>query len=385
MCGILAVFGLRGGPDGYRNDVLRLSKLMRHRGPDWNGINCYGNCILAHERLAIVGLHSGAQPITTKTNDSALSVNGEIYNHEELEKELKAERPEVAKQWSTDSDCEVLLHLFKAYGSSFLETKDVNGMYAFAAYNQTTDEYMVARDPIGIIPLYMGWGSDGTVWFSSEMKSLQSVCDHVELFPPGHYYTASAGGTDKGVMKSFYKERWLAEPNCMPDPKSDVSLLRQELTDSVKRHIMSEVPYGLLLSGGLDSSLIAAIACREYKKLGNADVLRSFCIGLEGSPDIASAELVAAHIGSRHYSFTFTVQQGLDALADVIYHLETFDLTTVRASVPMFLLARRLKATGCKMVLSGEGADEIFGGYLYFHKAPNVTEMQKELVAKVGY
>lgn len=341
---------------------------------------------MAHERLAIVGLHSGAQPITSKDDDVSLSVNGEIYNHMELEKELKTAFPDMEDEFTTDSDCEVLLHKYRKYGPEFLLTHHVNGMYAFILYDDSKDEFLVARDPIGIIPLYMGWGSDGSLWFGSELKVLQDNCEHFEIFPPGHYFQGRShdGKGAHGEMRCFYRERWFTDIEYIPLEPLDVVQFRHNLHESVRRHMLSEVPYGVLLSGGLDSSLIASIAHREYKKLGNADVLRSFCIGLEGSPDIAAAEEVAKFIGTRHYSFNFTVQQGLDALSDVIYHLETFDVTTIRASTPMFMLARRIKATGCKMVLSGEGADEIFGGYLYFHKAPNSTELHKECVRKVS-
>merc|ERR1711963_297665 len=384
MCGIFAVFGLPESSSKFRNDVLRYSKLLRHRGPDWNGIACFRNCILTHERLAIVGLNSGAQPIVDNDGDVAMSVNGEIYNHEELEKWLKRQNPNLFDAFTTDSDCEVLLHLYKETGTDFLEKNMVNGMYAFVLYDKMKDEYLVARDPIGIIPLYIGYGVDGSVWFSSEMKAMQDNCSHYEIFPPGHYYLGkSFQGGMKAEMKQFYNQRWFVDQDYIPNEAFDLDVFRENFSASGRRHLLAEVPFGLLLSGGLDSSLVASIACREYKKLGNHDVLKSFCIGLKGSPDIAAAEKVAKHIGTKHYSFIFTVQQGLDALSDVIYHLETYDVTTVRASTPMFLLARRIKATGCKMVLSGEGADEVFAGYLYFHKAPDADELHKETVNKV--
>jgi len=387
MCGILAVFGLTEGSAKWRDVVLKNSKLLRHRGPDWNGITCFKNAILAHERLAIVGLRSGAQPIVDSLGGVALSVNGEIYNYKDLEVELKAKHPHLEEEMTTDSDCEVLLHLYKNAGKDFLSTHFVNGMYSFILYDDFDGTYLVARDPIGIIPLYMGYGKDGSVWFASEMKALQDHCDHLELFPPGQYYIGKShphAATDLSAgLNQFYKQQWFEDPNFGPSRSLDLSEFREQFCASVRRHLLAEVPFGLLLSGGLDSSLVAAVACREWKKIGFSDPLRSFCIGLKGSPDIAAAEKVAKHIGSNHYSFTFTVQQGLDVLHDVIYHLETYDVTTVRASTPMFLLARRVKATGCKMVLSGEGADEVFAGYLYFHKAPNSKELHKETVAKV--
>ncbi|XP_023324027.1 asparagine synthetase [glutamine-hydrolyzing] 2 [Eurytemora carolleeae] len=383
MCGILALFGAENCNGDLRAELLSLSKLLRHRGPDWNGITCFRNCYLAHERLAINGLLSGAQPITNISGDLALSVNGEIYNHLELRAELEKINPNVV--FTTDSDCEVILHLFKEHGPEFLKKVYVNGMYAFVLYDNSTDTYFVARDPIGIIPLYIGYGSDGTIWFSSELKGLQKNCDHIELFPPGHYVVGNSLKKEKlnPEPKPFYQDEWISNPDFIPCNPVDYTVLRNNLESAVRRHLLAEVPFGVLLSGGLDSSLVASIALREYNKAGNQGKLRSFCIGLKGSPDLAAAEQVANFLGTRHFSFEFTVQQGLDVLHDVIYHLETFDVTTVRASTPMFLLSRRVKATGVKMVLSGEGADEIMAGYLYFHKAPNPEELHKETVRKL--
>jgi len=386
MCGILALFGAcngNGGSYDLRAEVLSLSKLLRHRGPDWNGIRCFRNCYLAHERLAINGLLSGAQPITNISGEIALSVNGEIYNHLELRADLEKEADAV--QFTTDSDCEIMLHLYKHHGANFLEKVYVNGMYAFVLYDSANDKFFAARDPVGIIPLYIGYGSDGTIWFSSELKGLQKNCDHVELFPPGHYMTGSSINKNETQPEPirFYNDEWFNNPDFIPSRPLDLKEFRENFENSVRRHLLAEVPYGVLLSGGLDSSLVAAVTQREYKKQGGMDKLRSFCIGLKGSPDILAAEKVAKFIDTRHFSFEFTVQEGLDVLSDVIYHLETFDVTTVRASTPMFLLSRRVKATGCKMVLSGEGADEIFAGYLYFHKAPNSEELHKETVRKI--
>jgi len=385
----LALFGASPQANGeLRAELLSLSKLLRHRGPDWNGITCFRNCYLAHERLAINGLLSGAQPITNIQGDTALSVNGEIYNHLELRQQLERELQSKGKEvsFTTDSDCEVLLHLYKEYGSEFLKKVFVNGMYAFVLYDSGKDEYFVARDPFGVIPLYMGYGGDGTTWFSSELKGLQKHCDHIEVFPPGHYLVGSSLTPMEPAHPEpmrFYTEQWITDPDFVPNNPIDLRVLRTKFEDSVRRHLLAEVPYGVLLSGGLDSSLVAAVCQRQHAGLGNTDKLRSFCIGLKGSPDIKAAEEVAKFLGTRHFSFEFTVQQGLDVLSDVIYHLETFDVTTVRASTPMFLLSRRIKATGVKMVLSGEGSDEVFGGYLYFHKAPNPEELHKETVRKV--
>jgi len=382
MCGILALFGAPGEANGdLRTELLSLSKLLRHRGPDWNGITCFKNCYLAHERLAINGLLSGAQPITNMTEETALSVNGEIYNHIELRKELETQNPDVV--FTTDSDCEILLHLYKQHGPEFLKKVYVNGMYSFVLYDSSKDEYLVARDPFGVIPLYIGYSGDGTTWFSSELKGLQKNCDHIEVFPPGHFMTGSSLKKSAPEPQLFYHDQWFTDESFIPNSPCDMKELREEFEASVKRHLLAEVPYGVLLSGGLDSSLVASVCQREHEKLGTGEKLRSFCIGLKGSPDLKAAESVAKFLGTRHFSFEFTVQQGLDVLSDVIYHLETFDVTTVRASTPMFLLSRRIKATGCKMVLSGEGADEVFAGYLYFHKAPNPEELHKETVRKV--
>lgn len=385
MCGIFAIFGLPEAGVNWREEGLKMSKMIRHRGPDWNGIHCDKNCVIAHERLAIVGVSTGAQPIRNKEQSLFLSVNGEIYDHENIKKQLCASNPEYEEQFRTDSDCEPIMFLYKKYGPDFMTKFKINGMYAFVLYDNVKDIYVVARDPMGICPLYIGYGKDGSVWFSSELKALQEHCDHMECFPPGSYKVGkSLDSNFESNIKKFYQEKWQSDPKHLPTQKYDPMEFRQKFTASVKRHLMAEVPYGVLLSGGLDSSLVAAIAAREYKALGNVDCMRSYCIGLKGSPDLAAAAKVAKFIGSRHFAFEFTIQEGLDALKDVIYHLETFDRTTIRASTPMFLMSRKIKATGVKMVLSGEGADEIFAGYLYFHKAPNSKELHEECVRKVS-
>jgi len=384
MCGIFAIFGLPEPGVNWREEGLRCSKMIRHRGPDWNGIHCDKNCVIAHERLAIVGVSTGAQPIRNKQSTMFLSVNGEIYNYLTIKEELISENPEYEEEFVSDSDCEPVMFLYKKYGPDFMSKCKINGMYAFVLYDNVTDTFVIARDPIGIIPLYIGYGKDGSIWFASEMKALQEHCDHFELFPTGHYMVGkSLDTTFKAEAKSFYKADWFTDMSLIPSRPYCPVEFRHQMTSSVVRHLMAEVPYGVLLSGGLDSSIVAAIASREYKKLGNLDVMRSYCIGLKGSPDLEAAKKVANFIGSRHFSFEFTVQEGLDALKDVIFHLETFDRTTIRASTPMFLMSRKIKATGVKMVLSGEGADEIFGGYLYFHKAPNSKEFHEETVRKV--
>merc|ERR1711892_332587 len=329
MCGILALFGAPGEANGD----LR-AKLLRHRGPDWNGITCFKNCYLAHERLAINGLLSGAQPITNLTEDTALSVNGEIYNHIELRKELETLNKDVV--FTTDSDCEILLHLYKEHGADFLKKVYVNGMFSFVLYDSAKDEYLVARDPFGICPLYVGYAGDGTIWFSSELKGLQKNCDHIDVFPPGHFMVGSSLKKSTPEPQLFYQDQWFTDETFIPNNPCDIKELRQNFEASVRRHLLAEVPYGVLLSGGLDSSLVASCALREHNRLGTGEKLRSFCIGLKGSPDLKAAETVAKFLGTRHFSFEFTVQQGLDVLSDVIYHLETFGVTTVRASTPMY-------------------------------------------------
>mmetsp|Transcript_52033 Transcript_52033/g.114186 ORF Transcript_52033/g.114186 Transcript_52033/m.114186 type:complete len:584 (+) Transcript_52033:85-1836(+) len=385
MCGILALLGLAEDAETWRKRALELAKLLRHRGPDWSGIYCKGNHILCHERLAIVDPDSGEQPFFTADKQVILAANGEIYNHKQLRAELKGEHT-----FLTGSDCEVLMHMFVEDGAGFLKKHRVNGMYAFVAFNENDGSFMAARDPIGIMPLYWGWGKDGSVWFSSEMKALNNDCEKFELFPPGCYYDSKSGKVER-----FYEPEWWSESH-IPSTPINYKYVRDEFERSIVRHLMADVPYGVLLSGGLDSSLVASIVQRhvafrteDYSSDGGVHhkshwpVLHSFCIGLPGSPDLQAAQKVADMIGTIHHSYTFTVEQGIDALSDVIFHLETYDVTTIRASTPMFLMSRKIKALGVKMVLSGEGADEMLGGYLYFHKAPNKEEFHKELVRKI--
>lgn len=379
MCGILAILGIAGGAETFRQRALKLSRMMRHRGPDWNGIYCEANNILCHERLAIVGVDDGAQPLYNHTKTIVMSVNGEIYNHVELRAKLPGQHI-----WMTHSDCEVLLHAYSEYGPAFLSHIKVNGMFAFVLYDAEKDIYIAARDPIGIIPLYYGHGRDGAVWFSSEMKGLQDNCATFQALPPGHIYNSKTH-----AVECWYSDPW-QKINFIPTRKITLQELRAAFEAAVVRHMMAETPCGVLLSGGLDSSLVAAIAARYQSRRADeapeADFprLHSFCIGLKGSPDLKAAEQVAELIRTKHHSYTFTIQEGLDALSEVIWHLETYDVTTIRASTPMFLMSRKIKASGVKMVLSGEGSDEIFGGYLYFHKAPNREEFHRELVRKVA-
>ena len=362
-----------------RPQVLQMSKTIRHRGPDWSGIFSNDNAVLAHERLAIVDPRSGKQPLYSKDGKLVLAVNGEIYNHREIRKKFEGKY-----DFLTQSDCEVILALYREKGPAFLE--DLNGIFAFALYDIENNRFLIGRDHIGIIPLYQGWDKDGAYYVASELKALEGYCEKIEEFLPGQYYYSP-----DGKPTQWYSRDWMEYDN-VKDNQSSVAELRKALEDAVERQLMSDVPYGVLLSGGLDSSIISAVAkkfaARRIESGNTEDAwwpqLHSFAIGLEGSPDLAAARKVAEHIGSVHHEINFTVQEGLDAIRDVIYHIETYDVTTVRASTPMYLLSRYIKSMGVKMVLSGEGADEIFGGYLYFHKAPNAEEFHKETVRKLS-
>lgn len=378
MCGILGIFDIKQEPQSLRTQALKMAKRLRHRGPDWSGIYCGDKAILAHERLAIVDPSSGKQPLFSKDGKLVLAVNGEIYNHQKFRREY-----EDKYEFLTQSDCEVILALYRYKGVDFLE--DLNGIFAFTLYDIENDVYLIARDHIGIVPLYVGWDSHGTFYAASELKALEGFCSKIEEFKPGHYLSSK-----DGKMTRWYKRDWM-EYEEVKNNKSDIDTLRNALEDAVHRQLMSDVPYGVLLSGGLDSSIISAIAkkfaAKRVESNNTQDAwwpqLHSFAVGLEGSPDLAAARKVADHIGTIHHEIHFTIQEGLDAIRDVIYHLETYDTTTVRASTPMYLMARVIRSMGVKMVLSGEGADEIFGGYLYFHKAPNAEEFHKETVRKI--
>ena len=379
MCGIIGVFDLKTGTRELRPKLLEMSKKIRHRGPDWSGIYCGEKAIITHERLSIVDPASGGQPLYSKDRKLILGVNGEIYNHQSIREIYKD-----SYEFQTLSDCEVILALYRDKGKDFLE--DLNGIFAFVLYDEETNSYLVARDHIGIIPLYMGWDVFGNYYFASELKALEGTCNKIEVFPPGHYFYSQ-----EGELKKWYTRDWMTY-DAVKDNKSDMNELRTALESAVHRQLMSDVPYGVLLSGGLDSSIISAIA-RKYAahRIETNDekdawwpTLHSFAVGLVGSPDLTAAKKVAEHIGTVHHEIHFTVQEGLDALRDVIYFLETYDVTTVRASTPMYLMARVIKSMGVKMVLSGEGADEIFGGYLYFHKAPNAKEFHEETIRKLN-
>ncbi|MDR3245314.1 MAG: asparagine synthase B [Prevotellaceae bacterium] len=378
MCGIVGVFDLQQSADSLRPQVLAMSKKIRHRGPDWSGIYCGNNAILAHERLAIVDPQSGKQPLFSPDGKIVLAVNGEIYNHLDIR-----ERQAGIYNFLTKSDCEVIISLYKEKGVDFLE--DINGIFAFALYDEEADSYLIARDPIGVIPLYMGWDKKGTFYVASELKALEGYCEKIESFPPGHYLYSK-----DGKLTKWYNRDW-TEYNNVKDSTLGIEELREALEAAVKRQLMTDVPYGVLLSGGLDSSIVSAIA-KKYaanrvetngKQQAWWPQLHSFAVGLEGSPDLIAAQKVADHIGTVHHEVHFTIQEGLDAIRDVIYHIETYDVTTIRASTPMYLLARVIRSMGIKMVLSGEGADEIFGGYLYFHKAPNAEALHEETVRKL--
>ena len=379
MCGIVGIFDIKEQSSELRNKALRMSQKIRHRGPDWSGIYCGGHAILCHERLSIVNPQSGKQPLYSPDGRQVLAVNGEIYNHQAIRQATAADY-----EYQTGSDCEVILALYRAHGIHFLE--QLSGIFAFALYDEERDEYLIARDPIGVIPLYIGHDADGKTYVASELKALEGFCDEYEPFLPGHYLYSR-----EGVMRRWYTRDWM-DYEAVKDNGADIDSLRVGLQEAVKRQLMSDVPYGVLLSGGLDSSIISAIAqkfaARRVEDGGQTGAwwprLHSFAVGLKGAPDLEKARLVAEHIGTVHHEINYTIQEGLDALRDVIYFTETYDVTTVRASTPMYLLARVIKSMGIKMVLSGEGADEIFGGYLYFHKAPSARAFHEETVRKLG-
>lgn len=378
MCGIVCAFDLKESAEALRPQLLEMSKCIRHRGPDWSGIFNNEKSILAHERLAIVDPTSGKQPLYSEDGNLVLATNGEIYNHQSLRKQFEGKY-----NFQTKSDCEVILALYKEKGPYFID--ELNGIFGFALYDIEKDEYFIARDHMGIIPLYIGWDKNGTFYVASELKALEGVCSKIELFPPGHYLHSK-----DGKFVKWYKRDWMDYEN-VKNNETNITVIRRALEEAVHRQLMSDVPYGVLLSGGLDSSITSAIA-KKYaeKRIESNDAeaawwpqLHSFAVGLEGSPDLAAAQKVADHLGTIHHEIKFTIQEGIDAIKDVVYHLETYDITTIRASTPMYLMARAIKAMGIKMVLSGEGSDEIFGGYLYFYKAPNAEEFHKETVRKL--
>ena len=378
MCGIVCVFDLQVDAKKLRHQVLKMSKKVRHRGPDWSGIYCGDHAIMSHERLAVVDPISGGQPLYNEAKTLVLAVNGEIYNHEDLRDQCQD------YHFQTHSDCEVILALYEKKGLGFLD--ELNGIFAFALHDVVTNTFLIARDHMGIIPLYMGWDDRGNFYVASELKSLEGVCNKTEVFPPGHYLSST-----EGELQEWYGRDW-SDFQAVQQATSSTLEIRTALEAAVHRQLMSDVPYGVLLSGGLDSSIISAIA-QKYAafRVEEHDQeqawwprLHSFAVGLKGSPDLAAAQKVAEHIDTVHHEIIFTIQEGMDALQDVIYHLETYDVPTVRAATPMYLLARAIKAMGIKMVLSGEGADEIFGGYLYFHKAPNAEAFHEETVRKLN-
>ncbi|WP_341199603.1 asparagine synthase B [Croceibacter atlanticus] len=379
MCGIVCAFDLKEKSEVLRPQVLEMAKAIRHRGPDWSGIYSDDKVIMAHERLAIVDPASGKQPLLSDDCKLILAANGEIYNHRELRKQFEGKY-----DFKTESDCEVILALYKEKGVDFID--DMNGIFGFAIYDAEKDEYFVARDHMGIIPLYIGWDQNGTFYVASELKALEGVCSKIKLFPPGHYMSSK-----DGKFVQWYKRDW-TEFDAVKDNETSIAKIKEALEAAVQRQLMSDVPYGVLLSGGLDSSVTSAIAKKYAQKRVESDgkkdawwpQLHSFSVGLEGSPDLAAARKVADHIDTVHHEIKFTIQEGLDAIRDVIYNLETYDITTIRASTPMYLMARVIKSMGIKMVLSGEGADELFGGYLYFHKAPNAQEFHEETVRKLS-
>ena len=388
MCGIVAVFKIKKQSEQFRQQVLEMSRRIRHRGPDWNGIWCGGSAILAHERLSIVDPQSGGQPLFSMDNLQVLAVNGEIYNHQAIRREY-----EGRYTFRTGSDCEVILALYRdainAGGSQedFIRMLEkLNGIFAFALYDAERDEYLIARDPIGVIPLYIGHDAQGRVYVASELKALEGICTEYEPFLPGHFLSSRTGMVERWWTRDWFKY------DAVKDNEASVEELHDALEAAVKRQLMSDVPYGVLLSGGLDSSVISAIAKKNAARRVETDDqqeawwprLHSFAVGLKGAPDLAKAREVAEHIGTVHHEINYTIQEGLDAIRDVIYFIETYDVTTVRASTPMYLLARVIRSMGIKMVLSGEGADEVFGGYLYFHKAPDARAFHEETVRKLS-
>jgi asparagine synthase (glutamine-hydrolysing) len=382
MCSILAILDVPGDPEAYRAGALRLSRLQRHRGPDWSGVDVQSGSVLVHERLAIVDPASGAQPLYGPEGRTVLAVNGEIYNHRELRAGLTRPYP-----FRTASDCEIILALYHELGVTELLER-LNGIYAFVLRDLARGSWVVARDPIGVVPLYLGWDAAGVLHVASEMKALVPVCTTVREFPPGHVLEGPDGSMEPRPWRTRY---WTAYDAVAAAPV-DAALVRPALEAAVHRQLMSDVPYGVLLSGGLDSSIIAALAARYARHRVEEDDqqeawwprLHSFAVGLQGSPDMAVAARVAEHLGTVHHGFVYTIQEGLDAVPDVIHHLETYDVTTIRAATPMYLMARRIRAMGVKMVLSGEGADELFGGYLYFHKAPSPRAFHDETVRKLS-
>ncbi len=379
MCGIVGIFNVQEQPEALRRKALEMSRRIRHRGPDWSGIWCGGSAVLAHERLSIVDPESGGQPLVSPDGKQVLAVNGEIYNHQEIRRRYAGKY-----DFQTGSDCEVILALYRDRGPDFLE--ELSGIFAFALYDAERDAFLIARDPIGVIPLYIGYDPDGKIYVASELKALEGQCERYEPFLPGHCWWSG----DPGI-KRWYTRDWM-DYDAVKDNSASVLAVREALMDAVKRQLMSDVPYGVLLSGGLDSSVISAIA-EKYSTMRIEDDsrtrawwprLHSFAVGLKGAPDLEKARKVAEHIGTVHHEINYTIQEGLDAIRDVIYFTETYDVTTIRASTPMYLLARVIKSMGIKMVLSGEGADEIFGGYLYFHKAPDAKAFHEETVRKLS-
>lgn len=379
MCGIVALFDLQQPGESLRKKVLKMSKRIRHRGPDWSGIYVSDQAILSHERLSIVDPASGSQPFVSEDGNLVLAVNGEIYNHRAIREKYKD-----TYKFQTGSDCEVIMALYRDKGVDFLD--DLSGIYAFALYDKEKDLYLMARDPMGVIPLYWGYDADGTRYCASELKALEGFCETYERFPPGYLYC-----NKEGELRKWYERDWY-EYEAVKFNKASVQDIHDALDEAVESQLMCDVPYGVLLSGGLDSSVISALAKRHASRRVESDgeqdawypQLHSFAIGLEGSPDLINSRKVADFIGTIHHELTYTIQEGLDAVRDVIYNIETYDVTTVRAATPMYLLARYIKSMGIKMVLSGEGADEIFGGYLYFHKAPDAQSLHEETVRKVS-
>jgi asparagine synthase (glutamine-hydrolysing) len=376
MCGILGIFGSSLSPVDLKKKLIDSSRKIRHRGPDWSGYLVENGNGIAHERLAIIDPESGTQPLISNDGNLVVAANGEVYNYKEL---FVSEAKDYTPQ--TGSDSEVIIPLYQKFGHAFPNM--LRGMFSFIIYDRRDGQFVAVRDHVGITPLYFGHAPDGSTWVGSEMKTLSAECTDIKQFPPGHLYDSRTEEFTK-----WWNPSWM-NPETPIKNACDLTVLRESFIRAVKRRMMSDVPWGVLLSGGLDSSLVASVAQRIIKRSPDkeyqwAPKLHSFCVGLKNSPDIKAAQQVADAIGTIHHSYTYTLEEGLNTVREVIYHLETYDVTTIRAATPMFLMSRKIKAMGIKMVLSGEGADEIFGGYLYFHKAPNAGEFQAELRDKIS-
>lgn len=392
MCGIFSIFlnerhrrlyggetDLCGRKESLRELAFRQSAKQRHRGPDHTGLVADEDegFVLVQERLCVIGVKTGTQPFVSQDGQVLLVANGEIYNYLLMAQEINDALEAGESTYTPRSDCDVIIAYYEKFGVDAL-MKNILGMFAFVLYDKKNGCILVARDPIGIVPLYSGKDVEGNLWIASEMKCLVEKCSEVEIFPPGHMYY---GSREKLKPVSYFESDWMYE---IPRAKVDLERLKKSLEDAVESHLQCDVPMGALLSGGLDSSLIASIATKIMKKRHGPDYrLKTYSVGLVGGPDFKFARMVADYIGSDHTEVYFTIDEGLNYIRDAVLHGETYDITTVRCTIPLLLLSRYIKSEGIKMVLSGEGADELFGGYLYFHQAPNAEEFHFETVKRV--